>query len=36
MRESDLFALFGKTAPEIRDRASGIDNSPISLEHEAK
>jgi DNA polymerase-4 len=36
MRDSDLSALFGKTAPEIRDRARGIDNSPISLEHEAK
>lgn len=36
MHESDLSALFGKTAPEIRDRARGIDNSPISLEHEAK
>ena len=36
MRESDLFALFGKTAPEIRDRARGIDNSPITLEREVK
>lgn len=36
MRDSDLSALFGKTAPEIRDRARGIDNSPISLEHETK
>ena len=36
MRDSDLSALFGKTAPEIRDRARGINNSPISLEHEAK
>ena len=36
MRDSDLSALLGKTAPEIRDRARGIDNSPISLEHEAK
>lgn len=36
MREKDLTALFGRSAPEMRDRAIGIDNSPISLVHEAK
>jgi DNA polymerase-4 len=36
MHDSDLSAFFGKTASEIRDRSRGIDNSPISLEHEAK
>lgn len=36
MHGSDLSALFGKNAQEIHDRARGIDDSPISLEHEAK
>lgn len=31
-----LEALFGRYGPELRERALGIDNSPISMEHEAK
>jgi DNA polymerase-4 len=36
MPAADLTSLFGRFGPELLDRARGIDESPITLEQEAK